>query len=42
MEVLTSNVDKFFQSDVSNLNGSSLGFLGEEAKLVGSLSIIII
>jgi hypothetical protein len=31
-----------FQLDVSNLNGSSLGSLGEKAKLVVSLSIIII
>jgi hypothetical protein len=42
MEVVTSNVDKFFQLDVSNLNGSSLGSLSEEVELVGSLFVIII
>ncbi len=40
--MVINNVDKFFQLDVSNLNGSSLGCLGEQVELVGCLFIIII
>jgi hypothetical protein len=39
MEVVTSNVDKFFQLDVSNLNGSSLGCLGEHYNYLIELCI---